>query len=159
MKTDHLRSSVASNILQQTATRLFVVVAAVAVDLAADFAAWPSGAVNIHVSRTGTNRREQLIKFSSTDSPLIRKVGNIRRRYGARYLCWWRWAGLSTRRAVAEIGAKEHADGTSHALLSKVDVSLLYSAFKVVISQLPIDSRVVIADTRVECAVTGGRNC
>jgi hypothetical protein len=37
---------------------------------------------------------------------------------------------LSARRAVAEIGAKEHADGTSYALLSKMDMSLLDSPFE-----------------------------
>ena len=61
----------------QIAGRLFVVVAAVAVDLAADFAARPSGAVNIHVSSTGTNRRDQFIKLASADAALVRQVRHI----------------------------------------------------------------------------------
>ena len=66
---------------------------------------------------------------------------------------------LSPRRTIAQVGAEEHADTASHTLLSKVDVSLLNSAFEVRVTQLPVNSRFVIADPRVERSVTGGRNC
>ena len=96
-----------------------VVVTAVAVDLAADFAAGPARTVNIYVSSTGTYRRKQFVKFSSADSSFVREVGHIRRCDGSRYRSWWRWAGLGPSRTIAEIGAKEHADRTSHAFCPK----------------------------------------
>jgi len=132
-----------------------VIVAAVAVDLAADFAARPSGAVDVRVSCTGTNSRDQFVKFSGANSPLIGKVGDVQCRDSAGYCCWCRRTRLSPRRAVAEIGAKEHADGTSYALLSKVNMSLLDSPFEVGVTKLPVDARFIIADTRGECANTG----
>ena len=55
-------------------------VAAVAVDLAADFATGPSGAVNVHVSGAGTNCPEKFIKLSRTDATLIRQVRDVDRR-------------------------------------------------------------------------------
>ena len=58
-------------------------VAAVAIDLAADFATGPPGAVNVDVSGARTDRLEQLVKFSGTDSTFIREVCNIHRRDGA----------------------------------------------------------------------------
>src|SRR5215216_760175 len=103
---------------------LIVFVAAVAVDLAADFAAEPSGAVNVYVSSPSTNRRDQFVKFTGANSLVIRKVGHVRRRDSAGYGCWRRGTGLSSRGTIAEVGAKEHADRTTHALLSKVDMSL-----------------------------------
>jgi hypothetical protein len=55
-----------------------VVVAAVAVDLAANFAARPARAVDIYVSSPGTNRTEQFIELSCRDSSFIRKISNVR---------------------------------------------------------------------------------
>jgi len=133
-----------------------VIVAAVAVELAANFAARPSGAVNVRVSCTDTNSRDQFVKFSGADSPLVSKVGDVRCRDGAGYRRWWRGTRLSSRRAVAEIGAKEHADGPGYTFLSEVDMSLLNGSFEVGVTKLPVDARFVIADTRAECAVTGG---
>ena len=60
-----------------------VTVAVVAVDLAANLAAWPPRTVNIDVSSAGTNRGNQFVKFSSADSFLIGEVRNIRCRDGA----------------------------------------------------------------------------
>ena len=52
-------------------------VATVAVDLAADFATGPSGAVNVHISGARTNCLEELIKLAGTDAALIREVGDV----------------------------------------------------------------------------------
>ena len=60
-----------------------VLVAAGAIDLAADFAAGPSGAVNVYKSGASTNRGDQFIKFAGADSTFIREVNNIHRRDGA----------------------------------------------------------------------------
>ena len=136
-----------------------VIVAAVAVDLATNFAERPSRAVNVYVSSTGTNRLDQFIEFTGANTPLIRQVSNIRRGNGARYRRWWCRTGLRPCGAIAEIGAKEHADRASHALLSEMDMGLLDSAFKVGVAKLPINSRFIIADTRIECSVTRGRDC
>ena len=111
-----------------------MVVTAVAVDLAADLAARPPSAVNIHVRCLGTNGRDQFAKFSGANSPLVRKVGNVRCHDSAGYRCWWRGTGLSSRGSVAQIGAKEHADGTGNTFLSKVNMSLLDSPFEVRVS-------------------------
>ena len=51
--------------------------AAVAVDLAADLAAWPAGAVNVYVGGTGTNRGDQFVKFAGTNATLVCKVRHI----------------------------------------------------------------------------------
>ena len=58
-------------------------VAAVAVDLAADFATGPSCAVNVYVSGARTDRLEQFVKLSSADAALVSEVSNVRRRDGA----------------------------------------------------------------------------
>ena len=55
-------------------------VAAIAVDLAADFATGPSGAVNVHISGARTNCFEEFIKLSCTDATLIRQVSDVDRR-------------------------------------------------------------------------------
>jgi hypothetical protein len=55
-------------------------VAAITVDLAADFATGPSGAVNVHVSGARTNCPEQFIKLSCADAALISEVSNVNRR-------------------------------------------------------------------------------
>lgn len=136
-----------------------VAVAVVAVYLATDFAARPSRAVNVYVSGAGTNRVHQFIKFSGGNSALVREVSDVYRRDGAGDLCWGRRTRLRSRRTVAEVGAKEHADGTSHRFLSKVNMSLLDSAFEVFVSQLPLDARFILADARVESSITGGRDC
>ena len=54
-----------------------MLVAAVTVDLAANFAAGPSSAVNIDVSGSRANGLNQFIKFAGADSSLIRQVGDI----------------------------------------------------------------------------------
>ena len=58
-------------------------VAAVAVDLAADFATGPSGAVNVYVSGAGTNGFEQFIKLSCANAALVSEVSDVGRRDGA----------------------------------------------------------------------------
>ena len=58
-------------------------VTAVAVDLAADFAARPSGAVNVYVSSSGSNGSDQFIKFSGADSAFICQVSYVDRGDGA----------------------------------------------------------------------------
>src|SRR6188474_3334964 len=108
-----------------------VFVAAVAVDLATNFATGPARAVNVDVSGARADRREKLIKFSGTDATFICQVSDVCGRDGARYRRRGRGTWLSARRSIAEVRAKEHADGTSHALLSKVDMCLLDSAFEV----------------------------
>ena len=60
-----------------------MLVAAVVVDLAANLAAWPSRAVNVHVGGPGTNRPDQLIKFAGANTSLIRQVSDVSRRDGA----------------------------------------------------------------------------
>lgn len=135
-----------------------VVVAAVAVDLAANFAARPARAVNVYVSSTGANRFDQFWEFPGRDTALIREVGYVYRRDGAGDLGRWRRTRLRSCRTIAEIGAKEHADWTSHGLLSKVNVRLLNGAFEVVVSELPFDLRAIFADARAECSIAGGRD-
>ena len=131
-----------------------VIVAAVAVDLATDFAAWPSRAVNVYVSSSGSNRLDEFIEFAGANTPLIRQVSNIRRHDGARDRRRWCRTRLSPCGTIAEVSTKEHADGTSHALLSKVDMRLLNSAFKIGVTKLPINSRFIVADTRIERPIT-----
>lgn len=135
-----------------------VLVAAVAVDLAADFAARPARAVNVHVSSACTDRRDQFVEFSSADAAFVCEVSYIGCRDGARYRSGWRRTGLSAGRSIAEVRAKEHADGTSHALLSEVNMRLLDRTFEVCITQFPVNARIVIADTRFEGSITGGGN-
>jgi len=72
----------ASKLSQNGKISVFLV-AAVAVDLAADFTTGPPGAVNVDVSFSCTYRREQLVKFSGADATLIREVCNIHCRDGA----------------------------------------------------------------------------
>ncbi len=72
----------ASKLRQNGEVSVFFV-AAVAVDLAADFATGPPRAVNIDVSGARTDRRKQFVKFPSADATLIREVGYIRGRDGA----------------------------------------------------------------------------
>ena len=55
-------------------------VAAVAVDLAADFATGPSGAVNVHVSGARPDCLEQFIKLSGADAALVSQVSDVDRR-------------------------------------------------------------------------------
>ena len=133
--------------------------AAVAVDLGANFTAGPPGAVNVYISGARTNRRYEFVKFSGADSSFIREVSDIRRRDGARDRRWWRRAWLSACGSIAEVRAKEHADRASHGFLSKVDVSLLNSAFKVGVTELPGDLRFIITDARGKGSITGRRNC
>jgi hypothetical protein len=57
--------------------RSVFLVAAVAIDLAADFATGPAGAVNVYVSSARPNRLEQLIKLSSANAAFISKVSNV----------------------------------------------------------------------------------
>ena len=134
-------------------------VAAVAVDLAANFAARPARAVNVDVSGARADCREQLIEFSSTDATFICQVRDVCCGDGARYRCRGRGTGLSAGRSVAEVRAKEHADWASYGLLSEVDVSLLDGAFEIGVTKRPVNVRVVIADPRIERSITGGRNC
>ncbi len=53
-------------------------VTAVAVDLAADFAARPPGAVNVYISGSGTNRLDQFVEFSGGNPSFIREISNVR---------------------------------------------------------------------------------
>ena len=89
---------------------LVFLVAAVAVDLAADFTTGPPGAVNVDVSFSCTYRREQLVKFSGADATLIREISDIHGRDGARDRRRRRRTGLSAGRSIAEVRAQEHAD-------------------------------------------------
>lgn len=56
---------------------VLVFVAAVAIDLAADFTTGPSGAVNVNVSGARPNRLEQFVKFSSANAAFISKISNV----------------------------------------------------------------------------------
>src|SRR6185436_4724203 len=112
-------------------------------NLATDFTAWPSRAVNVYISGASTNRADQFIKFASADTSLICQVSNIRRHDGARYRCGGRWTRLRSCRSITEVSAEEHADGTSHALLSKMNMSLLDSTFKVVVAKFPLNTRFI----------------
>ena len=56
---------------------LVFLVAAVAVDLAADFPTGPAGAVNIYVSGACPDSLEQLIELAGTDATLIREVRDV----------------------------------------------------------------------------------
>lgn len=125
---------------QQILAAGLVVVAVVAVDLAANLATRPSRAVNVDVGSVGANRLDQLVKFAGRDTALVGKVSDVHRRNRARDLRRRRRTGLRSRRTVAEVGAKEHADGTSHRLLSKVDMGLLDGAFEILVSQFPINA-------------------
>src|ERR1041384_5913366 len=84
-----------------------VLVAAVAVDLAANFAAGPARAVNVHVSGPRTDRRDQFVEFSSANAAFICEVSYIDCRDGARYGSWWRRTRLSAGWSIAEVGAKD----------------------------------------------------
>ena len=52
-------------------------VAAVAIDLAADFATGPSAAVNVYVSGARTNRLDQFIKLASANAAFISEVSDV----------------------------------------------------------------------------------
>ena len=136
----------------------------VAVDLAADFAARPEGAVNIHIRGTSANRGDQFVNFAGVDALSPGACGgrdvrtNIGRNDRSGYRCRWSGAGLSSGWAVAEIGAEEYAYAAIHALLSKVNMSLLDSAFEIRIGKFPVDSRFIIADAGIEGAITGRRD-
>src|SRR5687767_1618976 len=84
-----------------TAGRLFVLVAAVAVDLAADFAAWPGRAVNVHISGAGSNSPDQLVNLSGIQTLISRGLSgwdvgtDISCDDGTRYRGGRCWAGLS----------------------------------------------------------------
>ena len=52
-------------------------VSTVAVDLAADFAARPAGAVNVYVGGAGTNRGEQFVEFARADATFICQVRHV----------------------------------------------------------------------------------
>src|SRR5690348_11233459 len=103
------------------AEKLSVIVTAVAVDLAANFPTGPARTVYIYVSGSGSNSADQLSELSRGDASLIRKVSNISRGDCTRDRGGGCRAGLSPSRTVAEVGAQEHADRTSHALLSEVN--------------------------------------
>ena len=96
---------------------------AVAVDLAADFAAGPQGAVDVHISRAGPNRLDQFVNFARIDSlgPCSRRgrdIGtDVRSEDRAGYRCRRCRTGLNSCRTVAEIGAEKHADAAVHARL------------------------------------------
>ena len=62
---------------------LVFLVAAIAIDLAADFATGPACAVNVYVGSARTNRLEQLIKLSSANAALISEISNVYGRDGA----------------------------------------------------------------------------
>src|ERR1700752_751383 len=99
------------------------------------------------------------MKFTRTNSPCVRPVSDLRCRDSARYRSGWVWTSLRPRRrnnCCTWVTAKPHADRTSHRLLSKVDMSLLDGAFEVVVSELPLNLRLIITDTSVEGSVTGG---
>ena len=89
-------------------------VAAVAVDLAADFAAWPSGAVDIHIRRTVADRVDQFINFAGVEALVPRREGSrdVRTYIGSQdcsgYRCRWRRTRLNSCRTIAEVRAEEH---------------------------------------------------
>ena len=130
-------------------------VAARAVDLATNFATGPACAVHVYIGGARANRGQEFIEFPGADAPFIREVCNINCRDGAGYRCWWRRAGLSACGSIAEVRAKEHTDRASYGFLSKVNVSLLNSAFEVSVTKLPRNLRVIIADSRSEGSITG----
>ena len=141
-----------------------MVVTAVAVNLAADLAARPGGAVDVHISGAGTNCLNQLVNFAGIQSLISRgqscwDVGTYvgcedRTRYrGGR--CG---AGLNSRRTVAQIGTKEDADAAVHTNITDVDMSLLDSAFKIGVTEFPVNSRFIIADAGVKGSTAGGRD-
>jgi hypothetical protein len=65
---------------------------------------------------------------------------------------------LGSSRTVAEVGAEKHGDATVHALLSKVDVGLLDSAFEIFIAEFPVNSRLIVTDSGIKRASAGGGN-
>ena len=99
-----------------------VIVRAVAVDLAADFAARPECAVYVHVSRTRTHRPDQLVDFTGVDSLGSRRCGSrdirtyVRSQYRARDRGWRRRTWLNSRWTITKIGAEENADTAIYAL-------------------------------------------
>jgi hypothetical protein len=111
--------------------------------------------MDIHVSDPRTNRRKQFVKFSGRNSALIRQVRNVRCRYRSGDRCRWCGTRLSAGGTISKVGAKEHADWTSDALLTKVYVGLLNSAFQIGVTKLPVNSRVVVADASVKGSISG----
>src|SRR5688572_817227 len=137
---------------------------AVAINLASNLTTWPKRAVNVYVRGSGAHGSDKFIDFAGVDSLSSRRCGS--RDVGtyvgghdcARNRRGWRRARLSSRGTVAEITAEKHADAAIHTLLSKVDVSLLDSAFQVGISKLPFNPRFIVADSSIERSITGCRN-
>src|SRR5688500_7769805 len=134
------------------------VMAPVAVGLATNLAARPPRPGTISVGSTGPNSQSRLINFPGRNTAPFGEVSNVCGSDGAGDRRWWRRTRLRSCRAVAEVCAKEHADGPGHGLLSKVDVSLLDGAFEIGVTKLPLDLRFIVADTRVKRPVTGGKH-
>ena len=111
------------------------------------------------IARVDRQLRAEPQAAPPANATLIREVCNIGCRDGSRDRRRRRGTRLSAGRSIAEVRAKKNADRASYGFLSEVDVSLLNGAFEVCIAQRPVDVRVVIADTRIEGSITGGRNC
>lgn len=141
-----------------------VLVAAVAVDLAANFTTGPQRAVDVHVGGACADGVDQLIDLARVDtlSPRCGSCRDVRAdvsRYdSAGYGRRWRRTRLSSSRTIAEVGAEKYADAAVNALLSKVDVGLLNGAFEISVAEFPIDSGSVVADPGIKIARGSGRD-
>jgi len=139
-----------------------VLVAAVAVDLAANFATGPGCAVDVHISGASADRFDQFVDFTGVDalSPRRRSGRNVGTNVGredrARDSRRWRGTRLRASRTVAEVGAEKYAYAAVHTHVSKVYVGLLDCAFEIGIAEFPVNSRLVVTDSSIKRAGRGG---
>src|SRR4030095_13671513 len=139
--------------------RCLVIMRTVAVNLTADFSAWPQRAVNIHIRRPGSDCRNQLINFTGSESlgPRWQGCRNVRTYVGcndgSRYCSRWRRTRLSSCRTIAEIRAEEHGYFAICSDVAKVNVRLLNRSFEIPVGEFPVNSGFVVANTRIERSV------
>ena len=138
-----------------------MLVAAVAIDLAANFATRPSCAVHVDIRSAGTYGSDQLVDFSGIEALITCCLGrrdvwtNVGCDDRARDGCGRRGTRLGTRRTIAEIGAEKHGDTTVYPDISNVNMGLLHSPFKIGIAEFPVDARFIVADPCGESTIAG----
>src|SRR6185295_10024891 len=112
MKTDQVRFHPRSSVIK----KVLVVVAAVAVDLAANFTTGPGRAVDVYISRASANGGDKFIHFSGIQSLCSGGCGrrniwtHVCSDDRARDRCGRRGTWLSSGRTIAEISAKKHGN-------------------------------------------------
>lgn len=105
-------------------------------DLAADFATWKCGAVNVDVSHAALDRVQHLADLTGADALRNSEVRYRSCGYGAGDRTG-RWArtGWRAGRTVTEVGANKGRYPANHAALAKVDMCLLHCTAELCVSQ------------------------